>query len=103
MHTVTKFILTKTQRNRLVENKMFKILVISNKGKITFPFQSITYLKTSTLLKRNLTVQYNTKTKTIRDRKMETKTPRKITRKYQTQKYLNLNPTVLVKIKYVKG
>lgn len=34
---------------------------------------------------------------------METKTPRKITRKYQTQKYLNLNPTVLVKIKYVKG
>jgi len=97
MHTVKKFIITKTQGNRLVENKMFKILVISNKGKITFPFQSITYLKTSTLLKRNLTVQHNTKTKTIRDRKMETKTSIKITRKYSTQKYLNLNPTVLVK------
>lgn len=103
MHTVTKFIITKTKRNRLMESKMFKILVIGNKGKITFPFQSITYLKTSTLIKVNLTVQYKTKTKTIRNRKMETKTAIKITRKYQTQKYLNLNPTVLVKIKYAKG
>lgn len=34
---------------------------------------------------------------------METKTSIKITIKYKTKKYLNLNSTILVKIKYAQG
>ena len=79
-----------------MESKMFQILVIGIKGKGPFTFQSITYWKTSTLLKVNLKVQYHPKTKTIGNRKMETETSIKVTWKYQTQKYLNLNPSIWV-------
>lgn len=96
MYTATKLVVNKTQVNRRVESKMFQILVISNQGKGTFTFQSITYWKTPTLLKVNLKVQHRSKAKTIGNRKMETKTSIKITWKYQTQKYRDLNPSIWV-------
>lgn len=79
-----------------MEIKMFKVLVINHKRERSTSFQSITYIKTATIIKVDITIQHYFETKTIVDRKMETKTSIKITIKYKIKKYLNLNSTILV-------